>query len=167
MAEIIERLTGRTLDDLANEYIFDPLKMSIYRFPPGEKIVAGDRADRNRQQFAPSPGARRSSRRKRFRHRRSLRPCRSFQHRAGSRGILPDVAERWQLWASANFEPLHRRGVHRRRNSFRTVRARSAGRYPPKAAPAATSSPRTVSATLASPAHPSGSIQTANSSSCC
>ena len=34
MAEIIERLTGRTLDDLSREYIFDPLKMSNTMFLP-------------------------------------------------------------------------------------------------------------------------------------
>jgi beta-glucosidase-like glycosyl hydrolase/CubicO group peptidase (beta-lactamase class C family) len=38
MAEIVERLTGRTLDDLANTYIFDPLKMSNTMFRPPKKL---------------------------------------------------------------------------------------------------------------------------------
>jgi beta-N-acetylhexosaminidase len=38
MAEIIERLTGRTLDDLAKSYIFDPLKMSNTMFRPAKKL---------------------------------------------------------------------------------------------------------------------------------
>jgi len=38
MAEIIERLTGRTLDDLAKSYIFDPLGMSNTMFRPPKKL---------------------------------------------------------------------------------------------------------------------------------
>ena len=38
MAEIVERLTGRTLDDLAKTYIFDPLKMSNTMFRPSKKL---------------------------------------------------------------------------------------------------------------------------------
>jgi beta-N-acetylhexosaminidase len=38
MAEIVERLTGRTLDDLAKAYIFDPLKMSDTMFRPPKKL---------------------------------------------------------------------------------------------------------------------------------
>ncbi len=38
MAEIAERLTGRTLDDLAKAYIFDPLKMSNTMFRPPKKL---------------------------------------------------------------------------------------------------------------------------------
>ena len=38
MAEIVERLTGRTLDDLAKTYIFDPLKMADTMFRPPKKI---------------------------------------------------------------------------------------------------------------------------------
>ncbi len=38
MAEIVERLTGRTLDDLANAYIFNPLKMSDTGFRPAKKL---------------------------------------------------------------------------------------------------------------------------------
>jgi beta-N-acetylhexosaminidase len=40
MAEIIERLTGRTLDDLSKAYIFDPLKMSNTMFRPPKKLWA-------------------------------------------------------------------------------------------------------------------------------
>ena len=38
MAEIIERLTGRTLDDLTKSYIFDPLGMSSTMFRPPKKL---------------------------------------------------------------------------------------------------------------------------------
>jgi beta-N-acetylhexosaminidase len=38
MAEIIERLTGRTLDDLANSYIFTPLGMKDTMFRPPKKL---------------------------------------------------------------------------------------------------------------------------------
>ncbi|MFI5095488.1 MAG: glycoside hydrolase family 3 N-terminal domain-containing protein [Candidatus Acidiferrales bacterium] len=38
MAEIIERLTGRTLDDLAKEYIFAPLGMHDSMYKPPKKI---------------------------------------------------------------------------------------------------------------------------------
>jgi beta-N-acetylhexosaminidase len=38
MAEIVERLTGRTLDDLTKTYIFDPLKMSDTGFRPAKKL---------------------------------------------------------------------------------------------------------------------------------
>lgn len=38
MAEIIQRLTGRTLDDLANEYIFGPLKMRDTMYRPPKKL---------------------------------------------------------------------------------------------------------------------------------
>jgi len=38
MAEIVERLTGRTLDDLANEYIFKPLAMKDTMFRPPKKL---------------------------------------------------------------------------------------------------------------------------------
>jgi beta-N-acetylhexosaminidase len=38
MGEIIERLTGRTLDDLAKSYIFDPLGMSNTLFRPAKKL---------------------------------------------------------------------------------------------------------------------------------
>src|SRR6266849_369465 len=38
MAEIIERLTGRTLDDLAKSYIFSPLAMKDTMFRPPKKL---------------------------------------------------------------------------------------------------------------------------------
>jgi CubicO group peptidase (beta-lactamase class C family) len=38
MAEIIERLTGRTLDDLAKEYIFSPLGMNDSMYKPPKKL---------------------------------------------------------------------------------------------------------------------------------
>jgi beta-N-acetylhexosaminidase len=38
MAEIVERLTGRTLDDLAKTYIFDPLKMTNTMFRPAKRL---------------------------------------------------------------------------------------------------------------------------------
>jgi beta-N-acetylhexosaminidase len=38
MAEIIERLTGRTLDDLAREYIFTPLAMNDSTYKPPKKL---------------------------------------------------------------------------------------------------------------------------------
>jgi beta-N-acetylhexosaminidase len=38
MAEIIERLTGRTLDDLAKEYIFSPLGMNDSMYRPPKKL---------------------------------------------------------------------------------------------------------------------------------
>jgi CubicO group peptidase (beta-lactamase class C family) len=38
MAEIIERLTGRTLDDLAKEYIFTPLGMNASMYKPSKKL---------------------------------------------------------------------------------------------------------------------------------
>jgi beta-N-acetylhexosaminidase len=38
MAEIIERLTGRKLDDLAREYIFDPLQMKHSMYKPAKKL---------------------------------------------------------------------------------------------------------------------------------
>jgi CubicO group peptidase (beta-lactamase class C family) len=38
MAEIIERLTGRTLDDLAKSYIFSPLRMKDSMFRPAKKL---------------------------------------------------------------------------------------------------------------------------------
>jgi beta-N-acetylhexosaminidase len=40
MAEIIERLTGRTLDDLAKTYIFTPLAMKDTMFRPPKKLWA-------------------------------------------------------------------------------------------------------------------------------
>jgi len=38
MAEIIERLTGRTLDDLAKNYIFSPLEMNNTMYRPPKKL---------------------------------------------------------------------------------------------------------------------------------
>src|SRR5262249_42924617 len=38
MAEIIERLTGRKLDDLAREFIFDPLDMDDTMYRPPKKL---------------------------------------------------------------------------------------------------------------------------------
>ncbi|MDP9147531.1 MAG: serine hydrolase, partial [Acidobacteriota bacterium] len=38
MAEIVERLTGRTLDDLANTYIFHPFSMHDTMFRPPKKL---------------------------------------------------------------------------------------------------------------------------------
>jgi CubicO group peptidase (beta-lactamase class C family) len=38
MAEIIQRLTGRTLDDLAKEYIFSPLAMNDSMYKPPKKL---------------------------------------------------------------------------------------------------------------------------------
>jgi beta-N-acetylhexosaminidase len=38
MAEIIERLTGRKLDDLAREYIFEPLRMKDTMYKPPKKL---------------------------------------------------------------------------------------------------------------------------------
>src|SRR5260370_11022670 len=38
MSEIIERLTGRKLDDLANSYIFSPLAMKNTMYRPPKKI---------------------------------------------------------------------------------------------------------------------------------
>ena len=38
MAEIIERLTGRKLDDLAREYIFEPLQMKHSMYKPPKKL---------------------------------------------------------------------------------------------------------------------------------
>src|ERR1700681_3021476 len=54
-----------------------------------------------------------------------------------------------------------------RRHSFPAARALSAGRFPPKAAPAVTFFRRIVLATPALPALPSGSILTANFLLCC
>jgi beta-N-acetylhexosaminidase len=50
MAEIVERLTGRTLDDLAKAYIFDPLKMSNTMYRPPKKLwtqIAPTEVDNN------------------------------------------------------------------------------------------------------------------------
>src|SRR5258708_28138337 len=38
MAEIIERLTGRTLDDLAKTFIFSPLRMQDTMYRPARKL---------------------------------------------------------------------------------------------------------------------------------
>src|SRR5260370_7576721 len=38
MADIMERLTGRTLDDLAKNYIFSPLAMKNTMYRPPKKI---------------------------------------------------------------------------------------------------------------------------------
>src|SRR5260221_12787640 len=38
MAEIIERLTGRTLDDLAKAYVFNPLAMKDTMYRPAKKL---------------------------------------------------------------------------------------------------------------------------------
>ena len=47
MAEIITRLTGKPLDQLANEYIFDPARHEEHDVQPAEKALAGNRAHRN------------------------------------------------------------------------------------------------------------------------
>jgi beta-N-acetylhexosaminidase len=50
MAEIIERLTGRTLDDLAKTYIFSPLGMKDTTYRPAQKLwpwIAPTEFDRN------------------------------------------------------------------------------------------------------------------------
>ena len=50
MAGIVERLTGRTLDDLAKTYVFDPLKMSNTTFRPAKKLwpqIAPTEVDNN------------------------------------------------------------------------------------------------------------------------
>src|SRR5216683_1167016 len=50
MAEIIERLTGRKLDDLANNYIFSPLAMKDTMYRPPKKIwpaIAPTEVDNN------------------------------------------------------------------------------------------------------------------------
>jgi len=38
MAEIVERLTGRTLDDLAKSYVFSPLAMKDTMYRPAKKL---------------------------------------------------------------------------------------------------------------------------------
>jgi beta-glucosidase-like glycosyl hydrolase/CubicO group peptidase (beta-lactamase class C family) len=40
MAEIIERLTGRKLDNLAKEFVFDPLRMDDTMYRPPKKLLA-------------------------------------------------------------------------------------------------------------------------------
>jgi beta-glucosidase-like glycosyl hydrolase/CubicO group peptidase (beta-lactamase class C family) len=50
MAEIVERLTGRTLDDLAKTFIFDPLHMSNTMYRPAKKLwpqIAPTEVDNN------------------------------------------------------------------------------------------------------------------------
>jgi beta-N-acetylhexosaminidase len=50
MAEIVERLTGRTLDDLAKTYIFSPLEMKDTTYRPAQKLwpwIAPTEFDRN------------------------------------------------------------------------------------------------------------------------
>ncbi len=50
MAEIVERLTGRTLDDLAKTYIFSPLGLKDTMFRPPQKLwpwIAPTELDRN------------------------------------------------------------------------------------------------------------------------
>jgi beta-glucosidase-like glycosyl hydrolase/CubicO group peptidase (beta-lactamase class C family) len=50
MAEIIERLTGRTLDDLANSFIFSPLGMKDSIYKPAKKLwpaIAPTEVDNN------------------------------------------------------------------------------------------------------------------------
>ena len=50
MAEIVERLTGRTLDDLTKTYIFDPLQMSNTMYRPPKKLwpqIAPTEVDNN------------------------------------------------------------------------------------------------------------------------
>jgi CubicO group peptidase (beta-lactamase class C family) len=50
MAEIVERLTGRTVDDLAKTYIFSPLDMKDTMFRPPQKLwpwIAPTEFDRN------------------------------------------------------------------------------------------------------------------------
>ena len=50
MAEIVERLTGRTLDDLAKTYIFSPLGMKDTTYRPAQKLwpwIAPTEFDRN------------------------------------------------------------------------------------------------------------------------
>src|SRR5260370_36849603 len=50
MAEIIERLTGRTLDDLAKSFIFSPLGMKDTMYRPPKKLwpqIARTEFDKN------------------------------------------------------------------------------------------------------------------------
>ena len=48
MAEIVERLTGRTLDDLAKDVHFRSAADVQHHVSPAEETLAADRADGNR-----------------------------------------------------------------------------------------------------------------------
>ena len=62
MAEIIQRLTGKPLDELANEYIFTPAGMKDTMYKPPKKLwpqIAPTEID---NQIPPPAGAGRSAR---------------------------------------------------------------------------------------------------------
>ena len=119
MAEIIERLTGRTLDDLAKEYIFAPLGMNDSMYKPPKKLwpsIAPTEFDAN---YPPAADSRRSARRKRVCDWRRFRARGSFQHRAGFGGVLPDASERRRVCAPEDFAPRDDCAVHRAARAFR------------------------------------------------
>ena len=118
MAEIIERLTGRTLDDLAKTYIFSPLGMKDTMFRPAKNLwpwIAPTEFDRNlRNRLVQGEVHDENA----FTMGGVSGHAGLFQHRARSGGVLPDAAERRRLRASPHPEARHDRAIHRAAAAF-------------------------------------------------
>ena len=117
-AEIIERLTGRPLDELAKTYIFGPLGMKDTMYRPPKTLwpwIAPTEIDNNlRHRLVQGEVHDENA----YSHRRRLGSRGSFRHGARSRGVLPDAPQWRRLRPSAHPEARHHRRIHRPAAAF-------------------------------------------------
>ncbi len=148
MAEIIERLTGRTLDDLANQYIFAPLGMRDSMYKPPKKLwptIAPTEFDaRFRKRLVQGEV-----------HDENAYAIGGVSGHAGLFSTAPDLAAFCQMLLNG--------GVY----AHQRILKRSDGRCRPRAVPAGTIFPPTASDTRDLPALRSGSTRTASCLWCC
>jgi beta-N-acetylhexosaminidase len=101
MAEIVERLTGRTLDDLATAYIFSPLSMKDTMFRPPKKLwpsIPPTEFDRNLRNRLVQGEV----------HDENAFAMGGVSGHAGLFGTAPDLAAFCQMWLNGGVYAHHR-----------------------------------------------------------
>ena len=167
MAEIVERLTGRPLDELAKTYIFSPLGMKDTTFRPPKNLwpwIAPTEFDRNLRNRLVQGEV----------HDENAFTMGGVSGHAGVFSTAPDLAAFCQmllnggdLRASPHSEARDDRPVHHAANAVERHAHAGLGCANRRLVRADTTSPRTALATRDLPARRSGSIRNASSSWCC
>ncbi len=117
LGEIIERLAGAPLDQLARQRVIEPLGMVDTFFNPAKvlhkRIAPTENITALSERVSHPACTRPRQRRECARDGRRRGPRRDVLHRRRSRGFLPDAAKRRHLCAPATFATVNRLRVHR------------------------------------------------------
>ena len=116
LGEILERITGKPLDVLAKEELFEPLGMDETLFQPPTSLVSRI-APTERDEWRGRVVHGRSARRERVRSRRSRAARRAFFHSTTPRSIRTDDSQRRGLQRETDRQRRHDRSLHHPRRA--------------------------------------------------